>query len=390
MSEQSQASDESPEVPQLPTREVADPTVVLIPIEQIAELENVRPFHEMGDIEELAESVRVRGLLHPVRLRPAPADAEHGKQYELVLGYRRLAAARLLKKTEIPAIVHTATDEELLADMVTENLQRKNLSAIAEARAMQRMIDTFGWTQGQVAAHLSVHRTQVVKRLQLLRLPEKVKAQMDEGLLTASHAEVIARLETEEEQVELAELAVRTQASVAKLNAYATRIKEKQDAEAVTAQPTPDADLPLTPHFPDAGVTPLPGLALRDGLTAEDHARMQLFVLLRASNDLEMTQFLAEHFDVDRDDHWYWIGALSDAQVAALSQTLTVRWLQAAHRRPTLPADLISDLGAGERPVDSPRTPTAQEGTDGLPALPDGDDDEELYDDELDFGEDEF
>ena len=93
----------------------------------------------------------------------------------------------------------------------------------------QRMIDLFGLSHREVAARLGMSKSQVTKRLGLLKLPEKVQTMVGEGQISASHAEVIARLERPESQEELADLAVKSEAPVSKLNGYATKIKERDD-----------------------------------------------------------------------------------------------------------------------------------------------------------------
>lgn len=339
----------------LPGVPLTAPQGDMIALDDIAELENVRPDLGVDGVAALAESIRVQGLIHPVVLRPAPDWADHGRAYELIVGYRRVNAVRSLRDAglegydHIPAKVHAADEEQALAEMITENLQRENLTPLAEAKAMRRMMDTFGWTQGQVAAHLGVHRTQVVKRLGLLKLAEPVQRYLEEGKITASHAEVVARMDDEDAQAELADLAVRTDASVQKLNAYATKIKQAEiDAEEAVETPAfgPEQPLELAPE--PGPVTDLPRLQVREDLGEVDLARAELFVLLRAANDLEMVRTLEDRYGVTRTDQWWWITQLSEAQVDELRRTLLVRWLQAPHRFPTLPDDLISDLGEGQ------------------------------------------
>lgn len=372
----------------LPGVELVEPEVRLVALADIGELENVREEIEPDRLAELAESIRVQGLIHPVAVRPAPAEATHGKRYELIVGYRRLTAVRQLGKDQIPAVVHHADDQQALAKMITENLQRENLSPLAEARAMKRMMETFSWTQSQVAAHLGVHRTQVVKRLQLLSLPSVVRGYVEEGKITASHAEVVARMESEQAQAELAELAVRTGASVQKLNAYAGKIKQQEeDAAQIVDEPAPGPQQPLEMP-PDPGpVTVLPHLTVRDDLSDPDVARAALYILLRAGNDLEMLQTLEDRYDVRRTQLWAWLVQLTDDQVAELSRTMVVRWLQAAHRFPMLDPDLAADLGEGvdDSPVAPPLLP------DGVSAMGPEDHGDGLDYDELDeYGDDDF
>lgn len=345
MSEENPATEEET-LEELPERPVEVPQAKLVRIDQIQLLENVRSV--LGDVDGLAENIRVRGLLHPVVLRPA-ADRSHRKPYELVVGYRRLAAFQQLEREEIPAIIHQANEEELLAEVISENLQRENPSPIDEARAMQRMIDTFDWSHAQVAQQLKVDRSQVTKRLGLLRLPDKVQGMVSEGQLSPSHAEVVARLDNQESQVELAELAVRKETPVSKLHSYATKIKERENQDIREEDPETAQEDPTKPldTVDDSQVVDLPALQVKAELSPEELLRADLYILLRSANDFEMTQVLAEKYGVTQNELWDWIGSLTDDQVLEMRTTMIRRWLGAAHRFSTLPVDLQGDLGEG-------------------------------------------
>lgn len=364
---------------QLPARPVVAPQSKLVALDTIHELENVRASIAMDSVSALAESIRVTGLLQPVVLRPSPPEATHGKTYELIVGYRRLAAFRLLEEPEIPAIVHDAGDEDLLTEMITENLQREDFSPMDEARAMQRLIATFGWTHAQVAAKLGVHRTQVTKRLGMLDLPAKVVTLLEEEKITPSHAEVIASMPTEDAQEELAELAVRTSAPVAKLASYASKIKADEDAVSVDEEVV-DESTPLETLSADEAVV-LPHLVLREDLTELDLARLRLYAQLRAFNDTEMLEYLDERLMVPLDALWDWVVGLDADDVAQMIDTMTIRWVTAAHRLSTLPEELRRAVGAGEstggRDLDLPA------GSGGFDDAPDYDDPDFLYEDDM-------
>jgi len=339
------------ELESLPDRPVEAPKAKLVVVDQIQPLQNVRSV--LGDVAGLAENIRVRGLLHPVVLRPS-IDPSHGKPYELIVGYRRLEAFRSLGRAEIPAVIHNASDQEVLAEVISENLQRENHSPMDEARTMQRMIETFDWSHAQVAQQLGVDRSQVTKRLGLLKLPEKVQTMVDEKKLSASHAEVVARLDTPEQQEELADLAVRLDAPVAKLNSYASKMKAQQQEEELSDIQPPDQDDPLEePEVVVLQPTDLPHLEVGD-LTGAQASRAGLFVLLRSANDLEMLQYLEAECGTNWDQLWEWTGLLSEEQVDQMTKTMIRRWLGAAHRFPTLPLSLQDELGGAGEPLSMP------------------------------------
>jgi len=368
----------------LPERPSEEPTAKLVAISEIQPLQNVRSV--LGDVSSLAENLRVRGLLHPVVLRPS-LDKSHGKPYELIVGYRRLEAFRHLERDKIPAIIHDASEEDVLAEVISENLQRENHSPMDEARTMQRMIDTFDWSHAQVAQELGVDRSQVTKRLGLLRLPEKVQTMVGEGKLSPSHAEVVARLDNEESQVELAELSVRKGTPVAKLHNYATKIKEREkqqleaeDPEVVEEDPTKPLDT-----VADDQVVDLPALKVKPELSADELARAELYILLRSCNDTEMLQVLGELYKVPVAMLWDWVAGLSIEQVAEMRVTMVRRWLGAAHRFTTLPMQLQQDLGDGTSSLSEQQAPEVPGEPVSLPvddAWEDDDDWEDEWDDD--------
>lgn len=360
----------------LPDKPVAAPAARLVALDEIHELENSRS--ALGDVSRLAENIRVRGLLHPVLVRPAPAGAGHGRPYELIAGYRRLAAFRELGREQLPVIVREADDEEVLAELVSENLERENPNPLDEARTMQRMIDVFELSHREVGARLGLSKSQVTKRLGLLRLPEKVQSMVGEGQLTASHAEVIARLDRPESQEELAELAVKSEAPVAKLNGYASKIKERDDQRPEADEVVADPEAPLDPLLV-SDVVAMTRLVVREELGAEDLARANLLILLRNGYDEELLTVLAERYGIPYGQLWEWVEALDDGQVAELTEILIRRWLGAAHRYPTFSPGLLARFGAGTSDED----PAALELPEGISAEDGLDDwDEEWGDDD--------
>lgn len=347
--------DEEVEVPEKP---IVKPTVEMIRLEDIHEPDNIR--HELTHLEELASSIRAQGLIHPVVVRPRPDDAEHDKPYELVVGYRRKAAFELLGKEEIPAQVISADDREVLLERITENLQREDHSPMAEARAMQQMIDVFGMTHAEVAAYLGVSRPQVTKRLSLLGLPEKVQEMVEQEQITPSHAEVIASLPEAEEQEEVAELAVRTETPVSKLSSYVKKIKEEKEkveqaqAAASSGEASPeeiievvDQDTPLEVVRPE-DVTELPALKVKEDLSSEQLDMALLYLLLRNANDVEMLEYLEERLGIGWHDLWDYVVDLTPEQRRNQIEVMIRRYLGAAHRYPTFPAELCEELGEGE------------------------------------------
>jgi ParB family chromosome partitioning protein len=149
-----------------------------------------RRFPEEG-LEELAASIREKGLLQPLLVRPK------GEGYELVAGERRFRAAQLAGLEEVPVLVRDLTDQEALELALVENLQREDLSPVEEARGYQALL-AMGLTQEEVARKVGKARSTVANALRLLQLPEEVLAALDEGRISAGHARALLMLAPED------------------------------------------------------------------------------------------------------------------------------------------------------------------------------------------------
>jgi len=143
-----------------------------------------RVFDEAG-MDELRASIAEVGVLQPVVLRPA------GDRYQLVMGERRLRAARLAGLTEIPAVVRDTADEVMLRDALLENVQRAQLNPLEEAAGYQQLLEDFSATHEELAAAVGKSRSHVTHTLSLLRLPASVQRRVAAGVLSAGHAKAL-------------------------------------------------------------------------------------------------------------------------------------------------------------------------------------------------------
>jgi ParB family chromosome partitioning protein len=137
-------------------------------------------------LADLAASVKEKGVLSPILVRPVGPDA-----YEIVAGERRWRAAQIAKLHDVPVVVREMADSEALELAIIENVQRADLNVLEEAAAYQELMETFGRTQEEVARDVGKSRPHVANTVRLLRLPEKVKAWVREGRLTAGHARTL-------------------------------------------------------------------------------------------------------------------------------------------------------------------------------------------------------
>jgi len=146
-----------------------------------------RRIFDPDELKGLADSVREKGVLQPIVVRPGSAP----DSFEIVAGERRWRAAQLAKLHEVPVIVRTLSDAQSLELAIIENVQRADLNPIEEAAAYQDLIDRFRYTQEQVAEVVGKSRSHVANTIRLLKLPETVKAWVREGKLTAGHARTL-------------------------------------------------------------------------------------------------------------------------------------------------------------------------------------------------------
>lgn len=142
------------------------------------------------ELDELIHSVREFGVLQPIVVRPLmPPDG--AIKFELIMGERRLRASVAAGLETIPAVIRDTADEDMLRDALLENLHRANLNPLEEASAYQQLLSDFGITQDELATKLGRSRPQVTNTLRLLRLPERIQAQVAAGVLTAGHARAV-------------------------------------------------------------------------------------------------------------------------------------------------------------------------------------------------------
>jgi len=170
-------------------------------------------------INELAESIKKQGLLQPLLVRPI-ADGH----YEIIAGERRWRACVLAEVKDIPVVIHQVDDETAMAMALVENLQREDLNAMDQARAMHRLTTEFSLTHQQIAELLSKSRTAVTNYLRLLNLNSEVRRLLENGDLDMGHARCLLILD-EQQQSYVARLIIAKQLSVRETEALVARVK---------------------------------------------------------------------------------------------------------------------------------------------------------------------
>lgn len=212
-------------------------------------------------LQELAESIRVKGIVQPLIVRPS-SDG----RYEIVAGERRWRAAQMAGLHEVPVLIRDYDDEEVLEIAIIENIQRADLNAVEEALAYRQLMDRFGHTQEQLAASLSRSRSHIANTLRLLSLSEPIQSMLRAGKLSAGHARALItspRAEALALEVVGRGLSVRETerlASKVTLPAGARRNKrEEKDADTISVENDLSANLRMavriTHNGPDEGGT---------------------------------------------------------------------------------------------------------------------------------------
>ena len=166
-------------------------------------------------LEQLADSIREAGVISPILV------VENGMRYRIVAGERRYRAARLAGLETVPCIVRSMTSEQQMEAALIENLQRQDLKPIEEAAAIRSLMQECGYTQEEAARKLGKSRPAIANALRLLNLPKAVTDLVVTGDLSAGHARVLAGLDSEARQLELAHQCVLHGYSVRRLEELA-------------------------------------------------------------------------------------------------------------------------------------------------------------------------
>ncbi|MGE0114533.1 MAG: ParB/RepB/Spo0J family partition protein [Steroidobacteraceae bacterium] len=194
-------------------------------------------------LQELADSIRVQGIIQPIVVRPVDGSAPgQPLRYEIIAGERRWRAAQLAGLHEIPAVIRHIPDEAAVAMALIENIQRENLNPLEEARALDRLIKEFDMTHQTAADAVGRSRAAVSNLLRLLELADEVKALVEKRELEMGHARALLGLSSRRRQVELALLVARKGLSVRETEALVRRTENNQQ-EPEAAHPKQDPNI---------------------------------------------------------------------------------------------------------------------------------------------------
>ena len=200
--------------------EPTGPSFEQLPLDRIDR--NPRQPREAFDeetLQDLTTSIEAVGVLQPIVVRPA------GERYQIVMGERRVRAARAAGLERIPAIVRTTEDDQLLRDALLENVHREDLNPLEEAAAYKQLLADFGITQQELASRLGRSRPVIANAIRLLALPGSVQRRIAARTLSAGHANAVASLGDPVQQERLADRIVAEGLTVRMAEELAQRIK---------------------------------------------------------------------------------------------------------------------------------------------------------------------
>lgn len=153
---------------------------------------------DQESLEELADSIRVQGIIQPITVRQLSEDS-----YQLISGERRLQASRSLGMTTIPAYIRTANDQQMLEMALIENIQRENLNAIEIALSYQRLILECSLKQEELGARVGKNRTTVNNYIRLLKLPPVIQASLRDDKISMGHARALITINSDQSQLKI-------------------------------------------------------------------------------------------------------------------------------------------------------------------------------------------
>lgn len=185
-----------------------------------------QPRTEFDDkaLSELAESIALHGVLQPLLVRPLMYGG-----YQIVAGERRYRASRMAGLTEVPVVIRELDDKETMELALIENLQRENLTPIEEGKGYKTLMDTYGFTQEEVASSVGKSRSAIANSLRLLNLPAEVVDMITEGLISAGHGRALLSLDDSELIIDIAREIIEKDISVRQVEKLVKKLKSEKE-----------------------------------------------------------------------------------------------------------------------------------------------------------------
>jgi ParB family chromosome partitioning protein len=192
-----------------------------------------RTHFDQEALKELAESIKVHGIIQPITVR----KLSEGK-YQLISGERRWQASKLAELKMVPAYVRTANDEQMLEMGLIENIQREDLNAMEVALSYQRLITEFNLKQEQLGEKVGKNRTTVNNYLRLLKLPPDIQAALRDDEISMGHARALINIENTEDQLSIFRKVEKEDLSVRKVEELVRELGKGKEKKEVAAKET--------------------------------------------------------------------------------------------------------------------------------------------------------
>ncbi len=212
-----------------------------------------RRLFDKNSINELAESIKSKGLVQPILVRPSP---KHKNTYEIIAGERRWRAAQIAQLHEVPAVVRNLDDVESLEIAIIENVQRSDLSPIEEAAGYKRLIENHGHTQEILAEIVGKSRSHIANIIRLLGLPQSIQDMISEGKISSGHARAIMNSAFPEKlaaKIVQENLSVRDAENLVKLKKNGVKKVKLKDPDTIDLENNLTAKLGLNVHIDHKG-----------------------------------------------------------------------------------------------------------------------------------------
>jgi len=193
-----------------------------------------RTYFDQTALQELADSIKVHGIIQPITVRKLTKD-----QYQLISGERRFQASKLAGLTSVPAYIRSADDQQMLEMALIENIQRENLNAIEVALSYQRLMSECNLKQDELGDRVGKNRATVTNYLRLLKLPPDIQIAVRDNRISMGHARAIINVENPDQQLYIFKKTLSEDLSVRKVEElvreFASVKKEEKTAPASTA-----------------------------------------------------------------------------------------------------------------------------------------------------------
>ncbi|QMU27991.1 ParB/RepB/Spo0J family partition protein [Adhaeribacter radiodurans] len=203
-------------------------------------------------LEELAESIKIQGIIQPITVRKFDDNT-----YQLISGERRLQASKLAGLKTIPAFIRQANDQQMLEMALIENIQRENLNAIEIALSYQRLLSECNLKQEELGDRVGKKRTTVTNYLRLLKLPPDIQIGLRDNQISMGHARALINISTVEKQLEVYKRIIADELSVRKVEELARHLNNESNQASKKEEkpvPTPSGEIKnvesrLSTHF---------------------------------------------------------------------------------------------------------------------------------------------